>query len=321
MTSLNGNVITVEAATKRFSGHTAVDGLTMQVPAGGIFGLLGPNGAGKSTTIRMIMNIITPDEGRITVLGQEAASRSLSERIGFLPEERGLYKKMKVLDVLIFLAEVKGIHRSTGRRKAAEWLERLGLSDWKAHKVEDLSKGMQQKVQFIGTLLHDPDLLVLDEPFSGLDPVNSQVMKDVVVESARRGKTVLFSTHIMEQAERMCDHLVIISRGRAVVQGSLAQVKREFGGRHVALSFTRNRDRAAAVLADRSLVAKLDDYGASAEVELAPSGDPDRLLRTLVQQDVGLSRFEIVEPSLQAIFVSKVGAEAAIAPAQESSHA
>ncbi len=317
----NGAVIAVANATKRFAGHTAVDHLTMEVPSGGIFGLLGPNGAGKSTTIRMIMNIITPDEGRITVLGQEAASRSLSERIGFLPEERGLYKKMKVLDVLIFLAETKGVGRSTGRRKAGEWLERLGLSDWKARKVEDLSKGMQQKVQFIGCLLHDPDLLILDEPFSGLDPVNSQVMKDVVVEAARKGKTVLFSTHIMEQAERMCDHIVIISRGRAVVQGPLGQVKREFGGRHIALSFTRNRERAAPILADRSLIQKIDDYGASAEVELAPGGDPDRLLRSLVEQDVGLARFEIVEPSLQAIFVSKVGAEAAVARAQEDGNA
>ncbi len=317
----NGTVVTVAHATKRFAGHTAVDDLSMEVPAGGIFGLLGPNGAGKSTTIRMIMNIITPDEGRITVLNHEAASRALSERIGFLPEERGLYKKMKVLDVLIFLAETKGIGRATGRRKAGEWLERLGLSDWKAKKVEDLSKGMQQKVQFIGALLHDPDLLILDEPFSGLDPVNSQVMKDVVVEAARKGKTVLFSTHIMEQAERMCDHIVIISRGKLVVNGSLAEIKREFGGRHVALSFTRNKERAAPVLGDRTLISNVDDYGASAEVELAAGGDSDRLLRSLVEQDVGLSRFEIVEPSLQSIFVSKVGAEAAVAPAQESHHA
>lgn len=316
----NGAVIKVDNATKRFAGHTAVDHLSLSVPGGGIFGLLGPNGAGKSTTIRMIMNIITPDEGRITVLGQESASRSLSDRIGFLPEERGLYKKMKVLDVLVFLAETKGVPRATGRRKAGEWLDRLGLSDWKAKKVEDLSKGMQQKVQFIGTLLHDPDLLILDEPFSGLDPVNSQVMKDVVVEAAQKGKTVLFSTHIMEQAEKMCDHIVIISRGRLVVNGSLAEIKREFGGRHVALAFTRNKERAASILADRSLIQKVDDYGASAEVELAPSGDADRLLKSLVQQDVGLSRFEIVEPSLQSIFVSKVGAEAATALASEGHH-
>lgn len=317
----NGSVIKVDRVSKRFAGHTAVDELSLDVPKGGIFGLLGPNGAGKSTTIRMIMNIITPDEGRITVLGQESASRALSDRIGFLPEERGLYKKMKVIDQLTFLGEAKGIGRAVARKKAGQWLERLGLLDWTIKKVEDLSKGMQQKVQFIGALLHDPELLILDEPFSGLDPVNSQIMKDVVVDLAKAGHTVLFSTHIMEQAEKMCDWIVIIARGRTVVNGSLGDVKREFGGRHVALTFTRNRERAARILADRSLIEKVDDYGPSAEVELAASGDADRLLRALVQDDVGLSRFEVVEPSLQSIFIAKVGADAATAPAREVVHA
>ncbi len=317
----NGSVIKLDRVSKRFSGHTAVDQLSMEVPKGGIFGLLGPNGAGKSTTIRMIMNIITPDEGRIAVLGQESASRDLSGRIGFLPEERGLYKKMKVIDQLTFLGEAKGIGRAVARKKAGQWLERLGLLDWTIKKVEDLSKGMQQKVQFIGALLHEPELLVLDEPFSGLDPVNSQIMKDVVVDLARSGHTVLFSTHIMEQAEKMCDWIVIIARGRTVVNGALSDVKREFGGRHVALSFTRNRDRAARILADRSLIQKVDDYGPSAEVELASTGDADRLLRALVQEEVGLSRFEVVEPSLQSIFIAKVGADAATAPAREVVHA
>ena len=317
---MNGSVVKVEEVTKRFAGHTAVERLSLEVPGGGIFGLLGPNGAGKSTTIRMMMNIITPDEGRISVLGGNSASRDLSSRIGYLPEERGLYKKMKILDQLTFFGEAKGIPRRTARTKSGEWLARLGISDWALKKVEDLSKGMQQKVQFIGALLHDPELLILDEPFSGLDPVNSQVMKDVVVEAARHGKTVLFSTHIMEQAERMCDHIVIIARGRTVVDGRLSEVKRQFGGRHVALTFTRNRDRAAMVLADPALVQKVDDYGGSAEVELAPSGEADRLLRALVQEDVGLSRFEVVEPSLQSIFIAKVGADAAIAPALEVSH-
>lgn len=318
---MSGSVVKVERVTKRFSGHTAVEDLSLDVPQGGIFGLLGPNGAGKSTTIRMIMNIIEPDEGKISIFGSGAASRDLSERIGFLPEERGLYKKMKVLDHLVFLGEAKGIKRPRARERAIAWLERLGLTDWTAKKIEDLSKGMQQKVQFISALLHDPELLILDEPFSGLDPVNSQVMKDVVVDAARQGRTVLFSTHIMEQAERMCDHVVIIARGHKLVDGPLAQIKREFGGRHIALCFTRNADRAARILADPTLVEKVDDYGASAEVQLAPGGDPDRLLRVLVQEEVGLSRFEVVEPSLQAIFIAKVGADAAVAPASEVSHA
>ena len=318
---MNGSVVKVEGVTKRFAGHTAVQDLSLDVPGGGIFGLLGPNGAGKSTTIRMMMNIITPDEGRITVLGGVSASRNLSGRIGYLPEERGLYKKMRILDQLTFFGEAKGIGRAIARRKATEWLARLGIADWARKKVEELSKGMQQKVQFIGALLHDPDLVILDEPFSGLDPVNSQVMKDVVVDLARQGKTVLFSTHIMEQAEKMCDRIVIISRGRKIVDGTLAEVKREFGGRHVALTFTRNADRAARVLADKSLVGKVDDYGATAEVELADGGDPDRLLQTLVREDVGLARFEIVEASLQSIFIAKVGVDAATAPAKETIHA
>ncbi|MFZ5624325.1 MAG: ABC transporter ATP-binding protein [Gemmatimonadota bacterium] len=310
-------VAKVERVTKRYAGHTAVKSLSLEVPAGGIFGLLGPNGAGKTTTIRMLMNIITPDEGTITLFDGAGTGRELSARVGYLPEERGLYKKMKVLDHLIFLGEAKGLARPYARARSLAWLERLGLADWAQKKVEDLSKGMQQKVQFIGSLLHDPEFVILDEPFSGLDPVNSQIMKDVVVDIARRGGTVLFSTHIMEQAERMCDRVVIIARGEKVVDGRLADVKREFGGRHVALTFTRNGDAAARVLQDRRLVSRVDDYGASAEVELAPGADSDELLRALVSAEVGISRFEVVEASLQSIFIAKVGAEAATAPARE----
>jgi ABC-2 type transport system ATP-binding protein len=261
----------------------------------------------------MIMDIIEPDQGSITILGSDSRARDISSRLGYLPEERGLYKKMKVLDQLVFLGEVKGIGHGDAKKRAGAWLERLGLGEWSGKKVEDLSKGMQQKVQFAGTLLHDPELVILDEPFSGLDPVNLQVMKDVVVEIAARGRTVLFSTHIMEQAERMCDHIVIIARGQKIVDGSVSKVKTEFGGRHVALTFSRDKERAARVLADPRLVAKLDDYGATAEVELADSGDADELLGALVREGVGLKRFEVVEPSLQSIFIAKVGADAAVA--------
>ena len=304
-------VIAVEGVTKRFSGHTAVRDLTLSVPKGGIFGLLGPNGAGKSTTIRMIMNIIMPDEGSVSLFGTTAGGRALSERIGFLPEERGLYKKMKVLDQLMFFAETKGLRRGEGRAKALHWLSRLDLGDWTNHKVEDLSKGMQQKVQFIGTLLHDPELVILDEPFSGLDPVNSQVMRDVVVEVARGGRTVLFSTHIMEHAEQMCDRIAIIAHGAKVVDGALADIKREFGGRHVAITFSRNSDAARPVFADASLVKGVNDRGATAEVELTAGASPDALLRALVGCDVGLSRFEVAEASLQSIFIAKVGVDGA----------
>lgn len=304
-------VVQVRGVTKRFAGHTAVRNLTLDVPRGGIFGLLGPNGAGKSTTIRMIMNIFLPDEGTVSVLGTMAGSRGLSARIGYLPEERGLYPKMRVIDQIIFLAETKGIARAHARRKAGEWLERLSLTDWTIKKVQDLSKGMQQKIQFIGALLHDPELLILDEPFSGLDPVNSKAMREIVVEVARHGRTVLFSTHIMEHAEQMCDRVVIIAQGEKRVDGTLAEIKRDFGGRHVALSFTRNADRAARVVADRTLVSKAADFGATAEVELAQGETGDRLLEALVREGVGLSRFQVMEASLQSIFEAKVGVEGA----------
>jgi ABC-2 type transport system ATP-binding protein len=245
------------------------------------------------------------------VLGTTAGSRDLSARIGYLPEERGLYPKMRVIDQIVFLAEAKGIPRGAARKKAIGWLERLQLGDWTAKKVQDLSKGMQQKVQFIGALLHDPELVILDEPFSGLDPVNSRVMREVVVEVARQGRTVLFSTHIMEHAEQMCDRVVIIAHGEKRVDGTLSEIKREFGGRHVALTFTRNADRAAKVVQDRTLVAKASDHGASAEVELAAGESGERLLETLVREGVGLARFQVMEASLQSIFEAKVGLDGA----------
>ncbi len=305
--------VSVEAVTKRFAGHTAVSRLSLQVPSGGIYGLLGPNGAGKSTAIRLVMGILEPDEGRIALFGAERNSRRLSARIGYLPEERGLYKKMKVLDHLVFLGETRGISRKDAAQRAQAWLARLEIADWAQKKVEDLSKGMQQKVQFAGALLHEPELVILDEPFSGLDPINAQVMKDIVVEIARSGRTVLLSTHVMEQAERMCDRVAIIARGQLVANGTVAQVKADFGGRHVALGFAGGRERADAILADPRLIARVDDYGASAELKLAAGVEPDKLLAALVQAGVGLRRFEVVEPSLQAIFVAKVGADPALA--------
>jgi ABC-2 type transport system ATP-binding protein len=308
---MSTSVIVVNRVTKRYAGHTAVRGLSLEVPQGGIFGLLGPNGAGKTTTIRMLLSIITPDEGTVTLFGQAATGRKLSARIGYLPEERGLYPKMKVLDHLAFLGEAKGLGRWDARNRAGAWLERLGLNDWAHKKVSDLSKGMQQKVQFAGALQHDPELIILDEPFSGLDPVNSQVMRDIVVEVARSGRTVLFSTHIMEHAEKMCDRIAIIARGEKILDGALSEIKREAGRTHVALSFSRNAPAAQRVLADRSLVSQADDAGATAEVELAPGADAEQLLQALIRADVGLSRFEVVEPSLHSIFIARVGLDAA----------
>ena len=308
------NAVQMDRVTKRYAGHTAVRELSLSVPRGSIFGLLGPNGAGKTTTIRMLMNVTVPDEGSIHVLG-EPARRELSHRIGYLPEERGLYKKMRVLDVLVFLAEAKGVNRADARRDARAWLAKLGLGDWEMKKVDDLSKGMQQKVQFVSAVLHRPELVVLDEPFSGLDPVNSQVLKDTVIELARSGCTVVFSTHVMEQAEKLCDSLCIIARGEKVLDGKLAEVKRAHGGKHVILSVERWIPELDRVVGDRSLVGKSDMYGNYAELELAPGADSQNLLRRLLEAGATISRFEIAEASLTRIFMDKVGPEAAVAPA------
>src|SRR2546426_2637934 len=212
--------VVVDRVTKRFAGHTAVNALSLSVPSGIIYGLLGPNGAGKTTTLRMIMDIYEPDEGSVRLFGQVGGGRTHSARIGYLPEERGLYPRMRVVDVLVFLAEAKGMSRRAARIKALDWLERLGLIDWRLRKVSDLSKGMQQKVQFVSTILHDPELVILDEPFTGLDPINTNLLKEVVQELKRRHKTIIFSTHLMEQAEELCDEICLINRGRRVLGGN-----------------------------------------------------------------------------------------------------
>jgi len=306
--------ISVRNVAKRYAEHVAVRDLSLEVPTGAVYGLLGPNGAGKTTTIRMLLNIIAPDTGTIELFGQPNTDDRVNNRLGYLPEERGLYKKMKVRDVLRFLGELKGVERREADKRVTMWLERLGLKDaekdWGESKVDELSRGMQQKVQFIGTLLHDPDLVVLDEPFSGLDPINAQALKDTVVDLKHRGKTVIFSTHLMDNAERLCDSVCIIARGEKVLDGGVAQVKREHGGQHVAVGFdgTPPAD-AMAVLADRSLVARADDQNRYYEVEMAKDTAPGVLLQRLVGTGAALQRFEIVQASLHQIFLQKVGAK------------
>ncbi len=308
---MNTAILTADRVVKRFAGHTAVDRLSLTVPKGVIYGLLGPNGAGKTTMIRMIMNVIVPDEGTVRLFDAPGTARDFSARIGFLPEERGLYPKMRVLDVLLFLAETRGVDRRSARAKALQWLERLGLADWRMRKVSDLSKGMQQKVQFISTVLHEPDLVILDEPFSGLDPVNAQVIRDTILDWARTGRTVLFSTHIMEHAEQICDHVCIIARGQKRVDGTLSEVKRLHGGRHLSVAFDGANGGAAQVFGDRRLVAKVEDFGQYAELELTPTADAQEILKALVASGARLSRFELVAPSLHKIFIDLVGADAA----------
>ena len=315
---MSAPVVRVDNVTKRFAGHTAVDGLSLSVPPGTLYGLLGPNGAGKTTTIRMLMDIYEPDSGSIRLFDTDRGGRAHSQRIGYLPEERGLYPRMRVLDVLVFLAEAKGVARRIARVQALEWLDRLGLADWRLRRVSDLSKGMQQKVQFISTILHDPDLIVLDEPFAGLDPVNSQVLRDTVVDARRRGKTILFSTHIMEHAEKLCDQLCIIARGKKLVDGALPAVKQMHGGKHVVVAFDGSQGAAARIFADRRLVARVEDFGGGgqeAELELAPGADAQEILRALIESGARLLRFELVTPSLHKIFVDLVGPDAAKAAA------
>jgi ABC-2 type transport system ATP-binding protein len=306
--------VEIRNVTKRFQEHVAVRGLDLTVPRGAVYGLLGPNGAGKTTTIRMILNIIAPDAGTISIFGRSHLEYGVTDRVGYLPEERGLYKKMQVRRVLRFLGELKGLSGGDAERRATEWLERLGLKtaekDWGLSKIDELSRGMQQKVQFIAALLHDPDLVILDEPFSGLDPINAQALKDTVVDLKQRGKTVIFSTHVMETAERMCDAVCIIARGEKVLDGPVAQVKAEHGTRNVAvvLQDGARRDSAARVLADRALVSRVDDSNRAFEIELAPGADAQRLLRQLVDTGAAIERFELVHPSLHQIFLQRVGA-------------
>ncbi|MDQ6829680.1 MAG: ATP-binding cassette domain-containing protein [Gemmatimonadota bacterium] len=310
---MTDTAIEIRHAVKAYAEHVAVKDLSLTVPRGAVYGLLGPNGAGKTTTIRMILNIIAPDSGTISIFGQPNDAPGVTDRLGYLPEERGLYPKMQVRRVLKFLGELKGMSGKDADLRITHWLELLGIrtpeKDWGLAKVNELSRGMQQKVQFIGTLLHDPDLVILDEPFSGLDPINAQALKDTVVDLKKRGKTVIFSTHLMDNAERLCDSICIIARGEKVLDGGVAQVKAEHGGKNIALSLGGIASTGvSSVLSDRSLVARVDDNNRFFDIELAPGADAQVLLRRLIAADANVQRFELVQPSLHQIFLEKVGA-------------
>jgi ABC-2 type transport system ATP-binding protein len=305
--------IDIKGIVKRYDHHVAVRSLSLNVPRGAVYGLLGPNGAGKTTTIRMMLNIIAPDEGTISILGSRHDDPALVDRIGYLPEERGLYRKMQVRRVLRFLGELKGMSRKVADQRIDEWLERLSLKtageDWGMAKVDELSRGMQQKVQFIGALLHDPELVILDEPFSGLDPINAQALKDTVVDLRKRGRTVIFSTHIMDNAERMCDSVCIIANGEKVLDGGVAEVRAAHGTRTIALGLEGAPSTAvSAVLGDRRLISKTHDTDRYLELEMAHGVSAPDVLRELVMAGASIGRFEVVRPSLHRIFLEKVGA-------------
>jgi ABC-2 type transport system ATP-binding protein len=311
--------LVVRGLVKAFGSHIAVDDISFEVPRGVVYGILGPNGAGKSTTLRMINDIFAPDRGEIIVLDGLAPGGQAAQKIGYLPEERGLYPRMKVADMIEFIGELRGLARAEARRRSTAWLDRLGLAQWAKNKVQDLSKGMQQKVQFATALIHDPELVILDEPWSGLDPINAEVLREVVDEIRAAGRTVLFSTHQMEQAEKVVDSVCIIARGKKLLDGLLKDIKqREAQGGVISLGFTSG-DRTAAdrVLADPALVASQraprDGDVADCEAVLADGVTPQRLLAALVAADAPLRRFEVVIPTLHQIFVDRVGAEAAVA--------
>ena len=293
--------VRLDQVRKSFGEFTAVKDLSLAVRAGRIFGLLGPNGAGKTTTIRMIVNITAPDSGTIELFGQQITP-TLQDRIGYLPEERGLYKKMKIGDQLRFFAELKNISGKEVDTRIDNWLARVKLSEWKNKKSIELSKGMQQKVQFITSVLHEPDLLILDEPFSGLDPVNVDLLKDIVLELKRTGKTIIFSTHQMEVAEKICDDICLINRSRKILDGSLREIKKSFGRNAVALRMEGSNG----ILNDPSLVTNVQTHSDEVEVLLAPGATPQQFLRKLVDSGANVSKFEMIEPSLHDIFIEKV---------------
>ena len=293
--------LVIERVTKRYGEFTAVNDLSLKVRAGRVFGLIGPNGAGKTTTIRMIVNIIVPDTGRIELFGKQMTTE-LQDCIGYLPEERGLYRKMKVGEQLRFFAELKGLKGKEADQRIDNWLSKLQLSDWKEKRAKDLSKGMQQKIQFITAVIHNPDLLILDEPFSGLDPVSVDLMKETILEQKASGKTIILSTHQMEIAEKLCDDVCMINRAHKVLDGRLREIRKSFSRNAVALQFQGSKD----VLNDPELVANIRQHGDDIEVLLVPGANPQTLLRRLIDSNVPITRFELVEPSLHDIFIEKV---------------
>jgi ABC-2 type transport system ATP-binding protein len=287
--------------SKSYDQFVAVDHLSLNIPAGSVYGLLGPNGAGKTSSLRMMIGITMPDTGEVRVFGQTFQREHL-KRIGYLPEERGFYKRMKLGEHLVLLAELQGVPAQEALRRAKEWCERLQLSEWMDKKVEELSKGMQQKAQFIASILHNPELLILDEPFSGLDPANAVVLKDVLLELKKRGKTILFSTHRMDTVERLCDAICLVNHGKSVLEGELRSIKARYGKNNVQMQYEGDGD----FLQTSELVQSFNNYGNYVELKLRPGADPQALLQAAMSR-LRLNKFELVEPSLEEIFIDVVG--------------
>ena len=295
------DIIKVDSIAKAFGKNLAVNNVSFTVQKGRIFGLLGPNGAGKTTTIRMINNILAPDTGSITINGIEASPQT-QKMIGYMPEERGLYKKMKVGEQLLYLTQLKGMDTKSASKAIDFWLDRFDASDWKKKEVGELSKGMSQKIQFIATIAHDPDIYIFDEPFSGLDPINSETLKEVIIDLKSQGKTILFSTHRMEQVEQMCDDICLFNKGKSVLQGDLREVKSSFGKNTINLEFD----------GDGSFLDKLENVRINnrstnfAEIRVLNGQNMQDILKLAIEH-AEIHKFERVQPSLNEIFISTVG--------------
>lgn len=296
----SGDAVELEGITKSFGTHVAVDNLFLKVPRGSVYGFIGPNGSGKTTTLRMVMNILIPDGGQIRIFGHVPRG-SRSERVGYMPEERGLYKRMKVRELLRFLGGLKGM--KNGAPEVERWLARLDLTSWADKKVEALSKGMSQKVQFIATVISRPDLVILDEPFTGLDPVNTEVLKDAILELQREGRTVIFSTHDMSMAERMCDFIFMIFNGKKVLDGTLGDIQGRYGEDTIRI----RTENGSGALTEITGISRVNDFGQMQEVRLMPGADPQEILTRVIGR-TRVRSFEVVRPSLYDIFVRIAGA-------------
>jgi len=293
------DAITLENVTKSYDSVTAVNNVSLRVRQGAILGLLGPNGAGKTTTIRMVMNIPVPDEGKIRVM-DTPVSDDTRDLIGYLPEERGLYPRMTVREVIVFLASLHGMAEGDAGKRTTEWLERLGLAEWGDKKVVDFSKGMQQKVQFITSVIHQPPILILDEPFSGLDPVNAAVIEEIMVDMRAKGSTIVLSSHRMEQVERMCDSICLINKGQNVLDGDLRAIKQSYGKNTLHVEFAGSE-----AFLQNPQIEKITRLGGGVEAKLKPGADPQEILKAAVAADTRITRFELLEPSLGEIFIDR----------------
>jgi ABC-2 type transport system ATP-binding protein len=293
-------VVELAGVTKAYENKVAVRSLSLSIDAGQMFGLLGPNGAGKTSSIRMMMGITVPDSGRISLFERPFERKSL-ERVGYLPEERGLYKKMKVLDQLVFFGRLHGLHSDEAHKRASAWATRMEIADALQKKTEELSKGMQQKIQFIATLLHDPGLIVMDEPFSGLDPVNAVLVERTLLELKAQGKAILFSTHRMDQVEKLCDSICLINNGQAVLTGRVREIKATYERNRVIVEFEGSSD-----FLKSAEIAEAKNFSGHAEIRLKEHGDAQKLLHE-ASAVATIYRFELVEPSLEEIFIQTVG--------------